>query len=196
MSITGMPTLVCSQCGNPAAPEELVTLWNQPVCASCKPAFVRRMQEGNVATTSIQFKGFWIRALARILDSMLMGLIFWPLAMIWLMPLVRAAAANQAAFTANLFAFEIRFYGISVLVWVAYYTFFHGKFGATLGKMAVRAKVVNADGSPITYGTAFGRCFADMLSAVILDIGYIMAGFDPQKRALHDRLCGTRVVAK
>jgi uncharacterized RDD family membrane protein YckC len=33
-----------------------------------------------------------------------------------------------------------------------------------------------------------------MLSAIILMIGYIMAGFDEQKRALHDILCDTRVI--
>jgi hypothetical protein len=33
-----------------------------------------------------------------------------------------------------------------------------------------------------------------MLSAFTLTIGYIMAGIDEQKRALHDRICNTRVV--
>jgi uncharacterized RDD family membrane protein YckC len=33
-----------------------------------------------------------------------------------------------------------------------------------------------------------------MLSAMILYIGYIMAGFDSQKRALHDMICDTRVI--
>jgi uncharacterized RDD family membrane protein YckC len=32
------------------------------------------------------------------------------------------------------------------------------------------------------------------ISAFILMIGYIMAGFDPEKRALHDRICETRVI--
>ena len=29
---------------------------------------------------------------------------------------------------------------------------------------------------------------------LILGIGYIMAGFDEQKRTLHDRICDTRVI--
>jgi uncharacterized RDD family membrane protein YckC len=33
-----------------------------------------------------------------------------------------------------------------------------------------------------------------MVSAMILMIGYIMAGFDSQKRALHDMICDTRVI--
>jgi uncharacterized RDD family membrane protein YckC len=39
-----------------------------------------------------------------------------------------------------------------------------------------------------------GRYFAQWISAIILAIGYIMAAFDDQKRALHDRICETRVI--
>jgi len=34
------------------------------------------------------------------------------------------------------------------------------------------------------------------LSGIILYIGYMMAGWDDQKRALHDRLVETRVIYK
>jgi uncharacterized RDD family membrane protein YckC len=71
-----------------------------------------------------------------------------------------------------------------------------GKYGATLGKMACKIKVVTPDGGRVTYLRAFGRYFAKLLSAMICFIGYIMAGFDDEKRALHDRICDTRVVCK
>jgi uncharacterized RDD family membrane protein YckC len=35
-----------------------------------------------------------------------------------------------------------------------------------------------------------------IVSGMILLIGYIMAGFDNEKRALHDRVCDTRVIYK
>jgi len=35
-----------------------------------------------------------------------------------------------------------------------------------------------------------------MVSALILCIGFIMIGFDDQKRGLHDRIAGTLVVKK
>ena len=38
--------------------------------------------------------------------------------------------------------------------------------------------------------------FAEMLSGMILGIGYLMAAFDDEKRALHDRICDTRVVRR
>jgi len=67
-------------------------------------------------------------------------------------------------------------------------------FGATLGKMAVKIRVVNPDGTPITWGKAIARYFAEIVSGLTLGIGYIMAGFDPERRALHDRIASTRVV--
>ena len=60
--------------------------------------------------------------------------------------------------------------------------------------MAVGIKVIRSDGAPITYGRAAGRFFAEYLSLLTIYIGYIMAGFDEEKRALHDHICDTRVV--
>ena len=66
--------------------------------------------------------------------------------------------------------------------------------GQTVGKMAMRLMVVNQDLAPVDYGTSAAREFSKILSAIILYIGFIMAGFDAQKRALHDRIAKTYVV--
>jgi uncharacterized RDD family membrane protein YckC len=76
----------------------------------------------------------------------------------------------------------------------AYEIWFVGKFAATPGKMACKIKVVTADGEKISYARSVGRHFAKYISGLILGIGYIMAGFDDQKRSLHDRICDTRVI--
>jgi len=66
--------------------------------------------------------------------------------------------------------------------------------GATPGKLALGLKIVRTGGSPISTGLAFGRYLAHLLSGYLLGIGYIMAAFDVEKRALYDRMCETRVV--
>jgi len=71
-----------------------------------------------------------------------------------------------------------------------------GKFGATLGKMACKIQVVTAEGGRVSYLRSLGRYFAKFLSGLICLIGYIIAAFDEEKRALHDRICVTRVVLK
>jgi uncharacterized RDD family membrane protein YckC len=66
-------------------------------------------------------------------------------------------------------------------------------WGQTLGKMALQIRVVSMDGGPLSFGQAVGRYFAAILSALLLMIGFIMAGARSDKRALHDLLAGTRV---
>jgi uncharacterized RDD family membrane protein YckC len=75
-----------------------------------------------------------------------------------------------------------------------YEIFMIGKYGATWGKMAVKIKVVAPDGGRISYGRSTGRYFAKILSAMILYIGFLMAIWDKEKRALHDQICQTRVI--
>jgi uncharacterized RDD family membrane protein YckC len=83
-------------------------------------------------------------------------------------------------------------------VWLALGTFYEVYFlsahGATPGKMAMGLKVIRADGGALPPMLALARHFAEWVSAVIFLIGYMMAGFDQEKRALHDRICDTRVI--
>ena len=55
-------------------------------------------------------------------------------------------------------------------------------------------KLLRADGSHLTAGRIIGRYFAELLSAMVLYIGYIMVGFDQEKKSLHDLICDTRVI--
>ena len=70
----------------------------------------------------------------------------------------------------------------------------HGAFGQTFGKMALRIKVVNEDGSPLDYRKAFLRWLGYFLCDLTLDLGYLWAAFDLRKQGLHDKVCKTIVV--
>jgi uncharacterized RDD family membrane protein YckC len=87
---------------------------------------------------------------------------------------------------------QLIFYGVSVL----YSIFFVGKYGATPGKMVCKIHIVTATGEKVTYGRATGRAFAELLSGLVCNIGYLIAAFDKEKRSLHDHICNTRVVYK
>ena len=63
--------------------------------------------------------------------------------------------------------------------------------GKALLKIAVVAEGSNTPG--IGFGKAIIRMVGYVLSSVILCIGFLMAAFG-DKRALHDRIAGTRVV--
>jgi uncharacterized RDD family membrane protein YckC len=84
--------------------------------------------------------------------------------------------------------------GISSIIGLVYAVGFWTSQGATPGKMAMGVKVTSAEGESLTLGRAIGRYFAYILSGLTLGIGYLMIGWTPQKRGLHDYVAGTVVI--
>jgi uncharacterized RDD family membrane protein YckC len=67
-------------------------------------------------------------------------------------------------------------------------------YGQTFGKMALKIKVVNEDGTPLDYRKAFLRWLGYFLCDLTFYIGYLWAAFDPHKQGLHDKVCKTVVI--
>lgn len=105
---------------------------------------------------------------------------------------VRGGACFVDALILSLCAF-LPGQGLGLLAYLAYKTIFLSQGGQTPGKMAAGIKVVTVSGEPLGVGRALGRTAAEWLSAMVLCIGYFIAGFS-DKRALHDYIAGTRVV--
>ena len=80
---------------------------------------------------------------------------------------------------------------------IGYFTFSVGLFGNTVGKRIMNIKVVKelAD-RPLTLGEAYWRSLAYLMSSWTYMIGFILPWFRKDKKALHDLLCGTRVVQR
>ena len=85
-------------------------------------------------------------------------------------------------------------YTFGLVVPAAYVVVMHGTSGRTLGKMLVGARVVSVSGEPIGYPRALVRYLAWFVSALLLLLGFALAGVRPDRRALHDLVAGTRVV--
>jgi uncharacterized RDD family membrane protein YckC len=83
-----------------------------------------------------------------------------------------------------------------VIAWLYEAMFTASSYQATPGKMAVGLRVVDQYGQRLGFGRATGRHFAKILSGLICAIGYIMAGWDERKQALHDKLASTYVIYK
>jgi uncharacterized RDD family membrane protein YckC len=94
-----------------------------------------------------------------------------------------AFAPGDPLFTAYLLTVVAGFFG-----W--FWT--HG--GQTLGMRAWKLRLVALDRSPVTWRQALLRAAAALLSAVCLGLGYLWVAVDPERRAWHDRVSGTRVV--
>ncbi len=186
----------CSVCGSAFSAAALVPIGDRLICINCKPAFLQSLREGRQGMSTNQYGGFWIRFAARFIDGIIMTIVsgifqFAGLAAlgISLTDLGKNPGDVGAFFT--IFAVTSL---IGVGIQMAYEVYFLVTRGATPGKILLNLKVVRSDGGPLSVGRAVGRFFGNMLSGMTLSIGYIIAGIDDQKRALHDHLCDTRVI--
>jgi uncharacterized RDD family membrane protein YckC len=133
------------------------------------------------AARSLKFAGFWIRFAAYIIDAIILGIV--------------QAILMYAVF--NGYNPMEPNYSLMIVMLVLYIVYFAGLESsgkqATIGKMAVGIKVGKEGGERISFGNAFGRYLAKIVSTITLLIGFMMAGWDTKKQALHDKIANTYV---
>ncbi len=136
----------------------------------------------------MQYAGFWRRLVAAIIDGILVSIVTLIIGGVLRLNSGLPTGPGSDNFLSNL---------INLIIgWIYYAAMESSEKQATLGKMAIGIIVTDLEGSRISFGRATGRYFGKILSAIILLIGYIMAGFTARKQALHDVLAGCLVVKK
>ncbi|MBP2685981.1 MAG: hypothetical protein H6Q81_886 [Deltaproteobacteria bacterium] len=151
------------------------------------------------STGHYHYAGFWSRAAARIIDLLIIIAVF---NLIYLVDQLGADAGlwtgmglGEGSPDGVGFSMANVLRGLFFLTFpVFYYVYLHGKYGQTFGKMALKIKVLNEDGTPLDYRKAFLRWLGYFLCDLTFYIGYLWAGFDPRKQGLHDKVCKTIVV--
>jgi uncharacterized RDD family membrane protein YckC len=183
--------LYCTECGRRYPADDLARFGASVICAECKPRYVQRLREGGSIPGVLVYGGFWRRFLALLLDGVILMIVMFPIEMALGMfsgpSLTRPNPGAALGFLGIIWL-------ISLLLNVTYYTYFVSQKGATPGKMVMGMKVITATGERPSVGLAAGRYFAQLLSGLVFGIGFLIAAFDDQKRALHDHICGTRVI--
>jgi uncharacterized RDD family membrane protein YckC len=96
----------------------------------------------------------WARFAALALD----GLLWSPVALGSAYLCTRSPALGALIFPAALIAY------------VAYQILFHATYGATVGKMILRIRVVRIDGSPVDFNAALRRSFVDAVFRLALAV--------------------------
>ncbi len=80
------------------------------------------------------------------------------------------------------------------LMKIAYVAVFTAMGGQTIGKMAMHIRVVSTDNRALSGGAALKRTLASLMSVVTAGLGYLPGLVGRDRRAIHDRLAGSRVV--
>ncbi|MCL6636766.1 MAG: RDD family protein [Alicyclobacillus sp.] len=170
---------------------------------------------------AFQYAGFWRRLAACVIDQLLLclfaGLVFL-LYGLWAYHALRtngpalqrpfAAAAGfgaprtgaswgrgEAAAVGILAGWAQACGWYLLAKWVYYAALESSPWQATLGKRALGLRVTDVYGQRISFGRACARHFAKILSQLTLGMGYLLAGWTPQKQALHDLMARTLVVS-
>jgi uncharacterized RDD family membrane protein YckC len=165
------------------------------------------------------YAGFWRRFLAYIIDSLIIGavqmILILPFFLIFGLSIfgleegfgdeysISSALSSQfnnemeVVAVSLVIAFIVVIAIVSVIIQWLYFALMESSAKqATLGKMAIGAYVTDLEGNRITFGRATGRYFGKIVSGLILNIGYIMAGFTQKKQALHDLMANCLVLRK
>jgi uncharacterized RDD family membrane protein YckC len=166
----------------------LVEIQGRPYCATCKTEQLLDVRSG-VDRTTITLASNWKRFGAIFVDGLIVGLPSYLLFI--LLPALTLAQQNDSAGAI-----------VMMVMWIPYILaqptyealMFQYKNGQTLGKMALKVRVVRPDGSPLTVGQAWGRAFAKLLLGCISIFDYLPALFTAEKTTIHDLVAGTRVI--
>lgn len=145
----------------------------------------------------MHYVGFWRRVLAYIIDGILINVA------LFVLHIVTGGAIYQSATYGSQYdggvGFEVNLTALGTIVtvlggWLYFALMESSASQATVGKMAIGARVTDLYGNRISFARATGRYFAKILSAMILLIGYIMVAFTARKQGLHDMIAGTLVM--
>jgi uncharacterized RDD family membrane protein YckC len=189
------PALFCNQCGqqNSAA---------AGFCTRCggtlAPVPAAMVSVPAPAAVS-PYGGFWIRVLAKLIDSVVMNIIMVPIALIVFLVALASGrgfrdSGSSGALPVALIGLILLFVILAVVaVWLYEAFATSSSWQGTLGKKVLRLKVTDLNGQRISFGRATGRFFAKMISGWLLNIGFIMVGFTERKQGLHDMIAGTLV---
>jgi uncharacterized RDD family membrane protein YckC len=191
----------CAKCGTPAAPgTKFCESCGAPLPAAAQPA----QGSASAAAASaygtpepqLQYQGVAIRFVALLIDGIILGIIGYILIFLF------AASAITVDTSTGAVSIGPAYYAAVALVIVIellYFTLLLGRYGQSVGMMAVKIKVVSeADSGPITYGAAFIRTillYIDQIPYVIpYLLGAILIWTSDKKQRLGDRVAHTVVV--
>jgi uncharacterized RDD family membrane protein YckC len=129
------------------------------------------------------YVGFWQRLAAFLIDCLVVFVVYGPIVIM--------------AFGTEYFSLDIpRYWDAATGLVIAVGTLLFWRYqGATPGKIAIAARVVDAEtGRPPRTARLVVRLLAYIVSALPLSLGFLWIAFDRRKQGWHDKIAGTVVI--
>ena len=137
-------------------------------------------------TQALEYGGFWRRAGASLIDTILILLVT--------SPILFALYGDNYYTSQNILHGPADFIISYLFPAIASIAFWVYK-SATPGKMVLGLKIVDAESAgPCSTGQLIGRYLGYYVSILVVGLGFIWVAFDKRKQGWHDKLAGTLVV--
>lgn len=172
---------LCTRCSGPFCPDCLVGIAGLPYCATCKTEQLLDVRSGvrpgvlDLASIGRRLGAYLLDTLILTTASAAIGAVVGVIGV-----LIRAGASPALACVNALMGLTISLSYDAILV---------AAKGQTLGKMALKVKVVSETGAGVTAGQAWDRAFAKLIP-----FSQLVALFNDERKGIHDMLAHTRVV--
>ncbi|MAR89734.1 MAG: RDD family protein [Pseudomonadales bacterium] len=138
------------------------------------------------ASADTQYMGFWLRVLASILVNLWLGLLM----AVVIAAVMLAVPLNAESLEMMATSYSIQM-GLPALLVIGLWC----RYASTPGKMAFKAKIVDADTlQPVANGRLAVRYFAYLVSLLPLGLGFLWVAWDARKQGFHDKIAGTVVI--
>lgn len=177
-----------------------------PIVQTQQPTNTTITPPSNSQTSSVQYAGFWMRFVALLIDVFVIMFIFLIIAF----PLSRIGVFgeknktgpinfefNQKETTINGEQSQASNFANAILI-IIILTYSIGTtvlMGQSLGKKTLGIKIVDKNGNKPKLTAAIIRSTVKIfISTIILFFGFLLAAFDGNKQALHDKAASTHVV--
>jgi uncharacterized RDD family membrane protein YckC len=192
--------LFCGKCGAPLAEgADRCKVCGDPVSPSNESPDPNAVRPSAIAQRPVRYAGFWLRAVALLIDSIVLGFLTLPILARPIMQNVGPNITLKSYFeflrsgTTQAIAFSLL---LDLMFWLYCAAFESSGWQATPGKKLLGLYVTDLKGNRISFLRASGRFLGKALEQLTLFIGFLMAGFTAKKQALHDMLCGCLVLRK
>lgn len=167
----------------PLAIREVPELWAVPEGTPAIDAPAAFVSGQRLVPGEGDLGGFWVRALAYLVDSILL---LGPVAMLeWLATQLNPGFGGMALYA--LWAIALNFF---------YYGIIQPALEGSPGKLIFGLRLVRDDLARISIGQGAIRFFASFASSLVFGLGYLWVAFHPRKQGWHDLMASTLVVKK
>jgi uncharacterized RDD family membrane protein YckC len=182
--------MFCTNCG--------VALYEGAAsCSACGRGV--NASEEHAAPAKVAYAGFLLRALAFVIDSLVVaipaslviGIVVAALGIELPPPESMQIGKMPDMPTGTFLTLEAAFL---LVHWVYFATMESSHWQGTLGKRALKIGVTDSQGRRVTFGRASARFFGKLASGLTFFLGYAMAAFTARKQALHDIIADCLVV--